>query len=135
MDQKSPIIQKALIEDSREILLVKRAIDQDYYSGMWDMPGGLLEQGEDALSGLVREVQEETALRITACEPDYTSDNQFNGYKLVYYRCQLVNDRDEVAINKENSAFQWVDRQKILSFDLAPNTRDYLEYYLKDSPK
>ncbi|MBC7644831.1 MAG: NUDIX hydrolase [Thermoleophilia bacterium] len=46
------------------LLLVKRAIDP--YLGLWDLPGGFIEDGELPEACVVRELKEETALTGTA---------------------------------------------------------------------
>jgi 8-oxo-dGTP diphosphatase len=48
-----------IVRDDGRVLLVKPA-----YRQHWILPGGLLERGEDPLTGLHREVLEETGLRI-----------------------------------------------------------------------
>lgn len=50
----------AIILQSKHILLVK-ARDKD----LWQLPGGRLETGETPVQAVVREVREETGLRVT----------------------------------------------------------------------
>jgi len=51
----------ALVEDADgRLLLSRRAIEP--YLGLWDCPGGFLEEGEHPLDGLRRELAEETGL-------------------------------------------------------------------------
>ena len=52
---------------TRSILLGRRLVGA--WPGYWAFPGGKLEPGEDALSGGLRELFEETGLRIEAREP------------------------------------------------------------------
>jgi 8-oxo-dGTP diphosphatase len=55
----------ALVEDAAgRLLLARRAVEP--YRGLWDPPGGFLEEGEHPVDGLRRELLEETGLR---CEP------------------------------------------------------------------
>jgi 8-oxo-dGTP diphosphatase len=50
-----------VIRDGR-VLLVRRAIEP--FCGYWDIPGGFLEAEEHPAAGVVREIEEETGLRI-----------------------------------------------------------------------
>ena len=57
----APAVQGVLERDGR-VLLAKRAIEPRL--GHWDLPGGFLEEGEEALDGLRREFAEETGLAV-----------------------------------------------------------------------
>lgn len=57
---------QALVERAGHVLLGRRANDPN--AGRWDIPGGFLEEGEDALVGLRRELREETGLEIEPTE-------------------------------------------------------------------
>ena len=52
----------ALIERDGEVLLGRRKYEPG--AGCWGLPGGFLEEGEEALDGLRREVREETGLDV-----------------------------------------------------------------------
>jgi len=56
-----PGVQAVLVREGR-VLLGRRRFDPGV--GRWDLPGGFLHEGEDALDGLRREVREETALEL-----------------------------------------------------------------------
>ena len=57
----APAVQGVLERDGR-VLLARRAIPPR--AGHWDLPGGFLEEGEDALGGLRREFKEETGIDV-----------------------------------------------------------------------
>ncbi len=57
---------QAVIERDGRVLLGRRRYDPG--AGRWDLPGGFVEEGEDALEGLHREVREETGLTIEPVE-------------------------------------------------------------------
>ena len=57
----APAVQALVVRDAR-VLLARR--DREPGAGKWDLPGGFLEEGEDPLSGLRRELREETGLAI-----------------------------------------------------------------------
>jgi ADP-ribose pyrophosphatase YjhB (NUDIX family) len=56
-----PGAQAVIVRDG-EVLLGRRAADPG--AGRWDLPGGFLHEGEDAVAALRREVREETGLEL-----------------------------------------------------------------------
>jgi ADP-ribose pyrophosphatase YjhB (NUDIX family) len=60
-----PAVQ-ALVERDGRLLLGRRRDDPG--AGLWDLPGGFLDEGEAALDGLRRELLEETGLLIEPIE-------------------------------------------------------------------
>ena len=52
----------------RSILIAKRP-DSVHQGGLWEFPGGKLEEGEPRLDGLARELQEELGIQITNARP------------------------------------------------------------------
>jgi len=61
----SPAVSGVLERDGR-ILLGRRKIEPR--RGYWDLPGGFLEEGEQATEGLRREFREETGLEVEPVE-------------------------------------------------------------------
>jgi ADP-ribose pyrophosphatase YjhB (NUDIX family) len=57
-----PAVSALVVDDERRILLGRRALEPD--AGLWDTPGGFLEEGEDPAGALRRELLEETGLTI-----------------------------------------------------------------------
>jgi 8-oxo-dGTP diphosphatase len=67
---------QALVERDGRLLLGRRAFEPS--KGLWDLPGGFLEENEHPLDALVRELREETGLDVEPAsfvgvwmEPDY----------------------------------------------------------------
>lgn len=59
------VVLGALVRGGR-VLLVHRRPDKLAYPGVWDLPGGLIEEGESELGALSRELHEELGVRIEA---------------------------------------------------------------------
>lgn len=105
---KASISQRGvLFAPNRDVLVLQRSTDRT-----WELPGGRLDHGESALSGLRREVYEETGLSPTIVEPIHTYSwvNDVGADRFaVCYSCR-VTDR-EVSLSSEHSAHEWVHPQ------------------------
>jgi len=58
----SPCVGVIVEDEAGRVLLARRAVEP--YRGLWDTPGGYLEEGEHPLDGLRRELLEETGLTV-----------------------------------------------------------------------
>ena len=74
---------EAVVERDGRILLARRANAPG--AGLWDLPGGFVEEGEEPLAALDREVREETGLSLEDVallgiwvEPDYDGRSVFS---------------------------------------------------------
>jgi len=123
--QNSKPTVSALIKNKQgEILLVRRGVPPN--KGAWDTPGGFLENGEDPIPGLKREMKEE--LNVTLKNIKYFgiyTDFYFERYNLftlnIIYTCGIksgkIKPQDDVSeigwfkpkdfpLNK--MAFRWI---------------------------
>ena len=57
-----PTVSAFIVNKKGQILLVKRGIKPKF--GLWDAPGGFLENGEEPVKGLKREMKEELGVSI-----------------------------------------------------------------------
>ena len=57
---------QALVERDRRVLLGRRRLDPS--AGLWDIPGGFVDEDEHPLQALERELREETGLSIEPTE-------------------------------------------------------------------
>ncbi|CAA2972202.1 nudix hydrolase 10-like isoform X2 [Olea europaea var. sylvestris] len=51
-----------VMNDKRELLVVREKIGRYWGTGIWKIPTGILEEGEDIFTGATREVKEETGI-------------------------------------------------------------------------
>jgi ADP-ribose pyrophosphatase YjhB (NUDIX family) len=92
----------ALVTRDRQVLLGRRAIEPG--KGMWDIPGGFLEPWEHPADAAIREVAEETGLRVLTTKlltvVMDTYQDQF--YTLnVYYLADIVDGQPCAADDLE----------------------------------
>lgn len=81
---KGLIVHALIMNAEGNVLLIKRSETEDVLPGVWDIPGGTLEDGEDPKEGALREVKEETSLEVKnlrlfhyTSSVDYGKNKQF----------------------------------------------------------
>ena len=104
-----------------QLLLVKRKNDPD--KGHWAFPGGFIEDDEELEAGAIRELQEETGLKLSAMRQFHTygkvgRDSRFRTVSVVYYA--FVNAADHPVQGADDAAeASWINVKDIknLAFD------------------
>jgi 8-oxo-dGTP diphosphatase len=61
-----PTASALIVDDDGRVMLARRA--RDPFAGKWDLPGGFLEEGEDPLECLQRELREEAGIGLRDTE-------------------------------------------------------------------
>jgi ADP-ribose pyrophosphatase YjhB (NUDIX family) len=72
---------QGLLERDGRVLLARRAVEPR--RGLWDIPGGFLEEGEEALDGLRREFREETGIEVEPVAWLGAFVDPYNGYRVL----------------------------------------------------
>lgn len=123
-----------------DVLLIRRG--REPMLGAWSLPGGLLEVGETTAEGVVREVFEETGVRVQPVEIVATLDRivrdedgrvQYH-YVLVEWLCVPVErSAGEPVCGDDAAAAIWVERGEIYSetYGLGEPTLGVIEKALK----
>ncbi len=115
------IAVKSFIVKNNKLLILKRAKDDKEQPSIWEIPGGRLEPGEHPVSGLKRELKEETGLDIEVLHPinvqHFTrKDNQT--ITMLIFLCKALNDN--IQLSHEHSAHDWINlencKEKLTDF-------------------
>jgi len=113
------------------VLLVRRRED-DFLAGIYEFPGGKVEEGEGLADALVREVREETGLRVSGIGRyvgffDYDSEDGQRRRVSNF----LVDVRGPLEIQlKEHDRFVWADQKKLGEFELSEDILRILKQLL-----
>ena len=110
MDKFNVAVKAFIVNENDELLLVKRSDDDLHKPGVWEVPGGRLESGEDPFEGLKREVSEETGLEINIRNPlrihHFTREDGGKITMITFY-CR-TRGRD-VRLSNEHTDHIWID--------------------------
>jgi 8-oxo-dGTP diphosphatase len=87
------VVTAAVVERDGKVLVARRKAGL-VAAGLWEFPGGKLEEGEDPRRGLEREIEEE--LGVGARAGEHLCTVPFSGplmsFELVVYRTELLSD-------------------------------------------
>jgi 8-oxo-dGTP pyrophosphatase MutT (NUDIX family) len=128
-----PGVSGMVINDAGEVLLQRRSD-----TGRWALIGGILEPGEDPADAVVREVFEETGLRVEPIRaigiyttPIITYPNQDRAmYVITAFRCRVISG--EPGVNDEESLEVRYFAPDALPDDLRDDFRERIEHALRD---
>ena len=105
------------LENTTKIFATARGYGE--FKGKWEFPGGKLEVGETSQQALIREIQEELAVKIEVGELIDTIEYDYPTFHLSMdcFRCVVV---DGEIILKEAEAASWLDKDELYSVDWLP---------------
>jgi 8-oxo-dGTP diphosphatase len=114
----------ALIHDVLDgvpkVFMPKRSDTKKFLPGVYNLPGGHVDFGEDLVIALKREIQEEFGLDISVGDPfaafTYTNDVKGSHSAEIVYFAKFSSPLSEMRMDKEDhSGFQWVGQADVPS--------------------
>ncbi|GAB3310740.1 NUDIX domain-containing protein [Hymenobacter humi] len=122
-----PSVTAVVINDSAQILLISK-VD----NGLWALPGGAMELGESIRSSVIREVEEETGVRVevTGLVGIYTDPGHVMAYddgevrqefSVCFHARPLSGEPREDGT--ETKAARWIDPTELPGLSIHPSMR------------
>jgi mutator protein MutT len=103
-----------------DLLLVRRG--HGPAAGTWSVPGGRVETGETLHEAVVRELAEETGLRVVVERFLGWAEQLDDGHFVI-----LLDSEDEPAPGDDAAEVEWVDIGELTERQLAPGLMEFLE--------
>jgi 8-oxo-dGTP diphosphatase len=130
---------KALVfNDNGECLIVREGskYDEGTNLGRYDVVGGRIEPEETLMSGLAREVKEETGLTVLVRELIAASENFpiIKGEEVhiirLYYYCET--ESQKVILSEDHDEYRWIPPHTHEEFDIMDDVKEVFVEYLKN---
>lgn len=108
-------VMAAVIRDEQRRILIAKRADTAHQGGLWEFPGGKLEDGETRHEGLCRELHEELGIQVRAARPliDLHHDYADKHIRLDVWE---VSAFDGEAHGAEGQPVRWVTEQQLGDF-------------------
>jgi 8-oxo-dGTP diphosphatase len=111
------VVAGVVIEKGR--VMVTRRGPHIRLAGLWEFPGGKVEDGEDDHTALARELWEELQIRVEVgeCVGENIHTEERGPFCLVAYRVTIVEGRPVLSDHDE---IVWIKPEKLSELDWAP---------------
>ena len=124
---KTVKVAAAVIKDAEKILIAQRLKGE--YKGKQEFPGGKLEENEDSVSALKREIKEEMEADIKIDQYLCTIEHDYDSFHLSMdvYICHFLNQNIKLH---DHMAFRWIKPDE-KNIDYVPADIKVINSYLK----
>ena len=118
-NKKQEVCVYGLIKNKNgETLFIKRA-DNDTHPGLWELPGGGVDFGEDPKASVKREIEEETGIEVDVKDPvrvfsTINDDKNKQTVRIVFSCTPYV--LDKITLSSDHSNHNWILTDSLESF-------------------
>jgi len=116
--------QKAFIVNAKKQLLIMKRKNSDMYKGLWDVPGGRVEEGDNLYQAIEREIKEESNLSLDKVILTLGS-SKFLGKrkdKPTFIRnFFLCTAKGVIKLSDEHSEFAWIKVGELKDYEFPPD--------------
>lgn len=109
-----PVVAGVIVNSEQQILIAERLLTQDY-GGLWELPGGKIEQGETARAALDRELAEELGIEVCSANP-WLSVTHTYPEKTVLLDVWWVDHFVGVPVGKQGQRLRWTAGAELNQF-------------------
>ncbi len=116
------LVTKVLLKNKDKYLAIKRAPNDRYGQGDWDLPGGKMEKNESVKQSLVSEVREETGIiikeedisKVSSIFDQSSEHKKYKGYWYILMCFFATTTEFNVVLSEEHTDYKWVTKDELL---------------------
>lgn len=135
---ETEIVVTGIVKSGDEFLVVKRSENDIKYPGVWEFPGGHVEDGETIKEALERELSEEIGFKNSLIEffiVNYTDKISYKNEKPVHFlELDFIINADknklEIVLSEEHTEYKWVLKNSDLLDDYIKSKLENVEIVL-----
>ncbi len=116
-----------------KVLLPKRADSKKFLPGVYELPGGHIDFGENIVDGLIREIREEFEVGVKIGDPfasfDYTNHIKGSHSVEIIYFATLIDSPEKIVIHPDDhSGYVWATKEELPDLFTGQKGQDDPEY-------
>ncbi len=113
-------------------IFIQKRLENDIWGGLWEFPGGRLEEGEQADEAMVREFLEETELQVEVCEKITTVVHHYTRYKVILhcFTCRFRLGFENPVLHAAQES-RWIQPKDLHVYGFPAGHRKLIEYINK----
>lgn len=122
MRKKISVVAAIITSPDNHILLSKRK-NTSTYAGMWEFPGGKIEDGETPIVALQREIYEELDIKLTNIEDLSVylhSEHSINSHTIIDLMFYICRSYQGTIVGKEGQEVKWIPITEIVDITMPP---------------
>lgn len=129
MKNKEQTTVKALFSKDKKILLVKDP------KGVWELPGGRIDHGEEPEQALRRELQEELGwskidIKNIIDTWNFSSEVDDTKYHFIVLTYACTSDEDKIKENDEYTEYRWIPVDEIDGLNMRDGYKQSIKKFL-----
>lgn len=114
---KTVRVAAAVIVQDHQIFAVQRGYGE--FRGLWEFPGGKIEESEEPKEALLREIREELDTEVEIEKPADLVEYDYPQFHLILY-CFWCKVKSGNLVLKEHEAARWLTKETMESVDWLP---------------
>ena len=122
--QQKVVLGGVVVRDGK-VLILQRSEKETVLPGLWELPSGKKEPLEETEAALIREVEEETGLKVTIKALvslfDYQNEKQdvIRDSTQINFLVEDVDGNYKVKASDEHQAISWVSKEEMNDYEIS----------------